>query len=270
MSGAGYAAFKLSFVNSPIVMTGGIAQNLPGNALPLLAVTGALDLVNGLLAGGSQVGLDSFFATFKIPGGGTLLDYQYAHYPFANQAVAANAAIAQPLQISLIMNCPVREPGGYLYKIALMNAMQSAFTQHVATGGTFMVLTPAYFYINCLLLRITDVTPVGEEKQAQADFQFDFEQPLLTMEQAAQAQGALMAKFSNGTQISGQPTWSGQSITVGQPGVDSSLPIGSGTAGDTVAPQSFIQPPAPVGVPLPAPPVPPAPVGPVTPAAILV
>lgn len=255
MSGVGYSAFKLSFVNSPIFLTGGMASNIPGGTLPLIVITESLNLVNGLLAGGSNVGLDNFFGTFKIPSGGTLIDFQYAHYPFANQAVAANAAIAQPLQISLIMSCPVREPGGYFFKIAIMNAMQAMLSNHVASGGTFSVLTPSYFYLNCLLLRLTDVTPSGEEKQAQADFQFDFEQPLLTLEQAQQAQNSLMSKLSNGTQVQGQPSWSGQS-TIGSTSPVSNLggaiPTGSGTAGSAVSPPPYTQTPVQI-TPLPAP-----------------
>lgn len=257
MSGVGYSAFKLSFVDSPIFLSGGLAQNIPGGALPLIVITESLNLVNGLLAGGSNVGLDNFFGTFKIPSGGTLIDFQYAHYPFANQSVAANAAIAQPLQISLIMSCPVREPGGYFFKTAIMYALQQTLSNHVAQGGTFTVLTPSYFYLNCLLLRLTDVTPAGEEKQAQADFQFDFEQPLLTLNQALQAQNSLMSKFNGGTQVLGQPSWSGQS-TIGSTSPVSNLggaiPTGSGTVGSAVAPSPYTTPVQ--QVPLPPPPAP--------------
>lgn len=210
---ATYSAFKLSFVDSPIYLTGGLAGNIPGSTLPLLALTESLNLVNGLLTG-ANIGMDSFFGAFRIPAGGTLIRFQYAKYPFANQAVAANAAIAQPLNISLIMSCPVRETGGYFTKIAIMNALQAMLSTHVAQGGTFTVLTPAYFYVNCLLLQVTDATPNGEEKQSQAEFQFDFEQPLLTLNQAQQAQSSLMSKFTGGTQISGAPSW-GSGSTIG-------------------------------------------------------
>lgn len=231
---ATYSAFKLSFVDSPIYLTGGLAGNNPGIVLPLLALTESLNLVNGVLTG-DNIGLDSFFGAFRIPAGGTLIKFQYAHYPFANQSVAANAAIQQPLNISLIMSCPVRETGGYFTKIAIMNALQAMLSAHVAQGGTFIVLTPAYFYTNCLLLQVTDVTPNGEEKQAQAEFQFDFEAPLLTLPQAQQAQNSLMSKFTSGTQISGTPGW-GASSTIGTPASSNNL---LGSIGPTASPAPF-------------------------------
>lgn len=246
---ATYSAFKLSFVNSPIYLTGGLAGNIPGSTLPLLVLTESLNLVNGLLTG-ANIGMDSFFGAFRIPAGGTLINFQYAHYPFANQSVAANAAIAQPLNISLIMSCPVREAGGYFTKIAIMNAMQAMLSAHVAQGGTFTVLTPAYFYTNCLLLRLSDVTPNGDEKQSQAEFQFDFEQPLLTLPQAQQAQSSLMSQLSGGTQINGTPSW-GAGSTIGSVSTNNIL----GTTGATTAPAPFT--PA-IPVPVTSSPLPPA------------
>jgi hypothetical protein len=238
-----YAAFKLSFVDSPIFLSGGLAQGI--GTLPLLVITESLNLVNGLLAGGSNVGLDNFFGSFTIPAGGTLIDFQYAHYPFANQAVAANAAIAQPLQISLIMNCPAQLAGGYLTKSAIMNMMANMLYNHVAQGGTFIVLTPSYIYVNCLLLKVTDVSPVGEDKQAQVAFQFDFEQPLLTIQQAQQVMNGFMNKLNNGTQITMENAgWSGQT-TIGSTSPVSNLlvPTGSGTEGSVVTGAPFTQAP---------------------------
>jgi len=243
------SAFKLSFVNSPIYLTGGLAGNIPGQTLPLLVLTESLNLVNGVLSGGN-IGLDSFFGAFRIPAGGTLINFQYAHYPFANQAVAANAAIAQPLTVSLIMSCPVREAGGYFTKIAIMNALQAMLSTHVAQGGTFTVLTPAYFYTQCLLLRMTDVTPNGEEKQSQAEFQFDFEQPLLTLNQAQQAQSSLMSKFTGGTQISGTPSW-GSGSTIGS--VSNNSLLGTTATPATAAPSASLVP-----IPVTSTPLPPA------------
>jgi hypothetical protein len=65
-------------------------------------------------------------------------------------------------------------------------------------------------------------------KQVQNTFQLDFYAPLLSAAQAASAQNALMSKLSNGTQINGQPTWSGQQTTVGQSAGTSLGPVGLG------------------------------------------
>ena len=41
-------AFKLSFQISPIILTGGIASEIPGGMLPALAVTDAISFVTGI------------------------------------------------------------------------------------------------------------------------------------------------------------------------------------------------------------------------------
>ena len=71
MSGisAGAASFKLSFVLSPLVLTGGLASNIPGGALPALALSQAISFTGGLLNPGEPLGLDDYFAQFQpLPG----------------------------------------------------------------------------------------------------------------------------------------------------------------------------------------------------------
>src|SRR5271154_619703 len=92
----GLIAYKLAFQLSPIVLTGGIATNIPGGMLPILALTQPLQFLSGLLSGGEDIELDDFFANFHPMAGSTLLENDYGNYPFANQAVAANSGIAQP------------------------------------------------------------------------------------------------------------------------------------------------------------------------------
>jgi len=209
------AAFQLSFQLSPIILTNGIATNIPGGMLPIIALTEALNFTDGLLSG-ADINLDNFFANFEPLPGSTLVDQEVGHYPFANQAVAANAVIVQPLKISMRMICPVRDTLGYAVKLATMMALQTALNQHNSSGGTYTIATPSYFYTNCLMLNFRDVTS-GESNQTQYEWQMDFEQPLLTLQQAQQAQNSLMNKITGGTAINGQPAWSGLSTTVGQP-----------------------------------------------------
>src|SRR5580692_8765118 len=93
---AGQWAYKLEFEISPITLTGGIALNIPGGMLPMLAISQA-GSYTGLISGGTNVNLDDFFASFYPIPGSKLISQQIGHYPFANQTVASNAIIVQPL-----------------------------------------------------------------------------------------------------------------------------------------------------------------------------
>lgn len=234
----GEVAFKLAYEISPIVLTGGVA-NFAGGALPLVAVTEAASFVTGLLSGGTSLNLDDFFAHFRPLPGSSLVANDVGHYPFANQAVAANAVISRQQHVSLLMTCPARPPGGWAAKLATMTALKAVIDQHTQLGGTYTVATPSFFYVNCLLLDLRDVTP-GDSSAPQRDWQWDFEQPLLTLAQADQALGNLMGRIAAGGPVPGaNPTWSGLGPTVGQPqsgvapsAVTLAAPIaGSGVAG---------------------------------------
>lgn len=210
----GLAAFKLAFQLSPIVLNNGIASAIPGGSLPIIAITEALDFTVGILSGGENIELDDFFANFQPIPGGNIISQLIGKYPFANQSVAANAVIAQPLQISMLMVCPVREPLGYYTKVATMLALQAALKQHNLSGGTYTIVTPAAFYDNCVMLSMTDVSNT-ESKQVQNAWRLDFEQPLLTLQQAQQQMNSTMSKISSGTQTDGST--SGLSSTLGSP-----------------------------------------------------
>lgn len=203
----------MSFELSPIIFTGGIASLL-GGALPIILITQALSFVEGVLSGGGELDLDQFFAHFQPLPGSKLASNQYATVPFANQAVAANARIKQPLTISMRMICPAAGEGGWALKLATMNSLQAAVDQHLAQGGTFTIATPSYFYTNCVLLDLTDTSNQASE-QPQNTYQWDFWQPLLTLQDAVQAQSNLMSQITAGTAISGTPSWSGLSPITG-------------------------------------------------------
>ena len=234
----GLAAFRLSFQLSPIILTGGIASLIPGGMLPILSITEALNFAGGLLSGSSGLdNLDNFFANFQPLPGASMIDQQIGKYPFANQAVAANAVIAQPLTISLRMVCPARDEAGYALKLATMLALQATLSQHNAQGGTYTIATPSFFDTNCVMTGMRD-TSSAQSKQPQNTWQLDFEKPLLTLQDAQNAQNNLMSQISSGTPISGIPAWSGLAPTVGNPASlaapslipAASNPVGSGTA----------------------------------------
>jgi hypothetical protein len=226
-------AWKLSFQLCPIFLTGGIAGSMPGGALPIILLTEALNFTGGITEPSSIADLDTMFGNFQPLPGSKLIDQQAALYPFANQKVAANAVITEPLTVSLRMDCPVREGAGYFQKLATMTALQATLAQHNAAGGTYTVATPTYFYTNCLLRSLEDISD-GATKQAQLSWRWDFIQPLLTQAQAIQAQNNLMSQISNGSQINGQPSYSGLNPTVGSSSSVASpsvVPGGAGSAG---------------------------------------
>ena len=188
MTSLAKSVFTAAYEIAPIWLVGGLADYV-GGYVPITLLTEIIDypgLVN-----------KEFFAHFKPLPGGTLAKWQVAEYPFANFATAANAVVQQPLEISMLMVCPAQTGGGYLFKQAILTAVQFAIQKHITTGGTFTVITPAFTYANCLLTGIRDITPAGD-KQVQYMFQWDFVQPLITSSQSQSILGNLMDKVSNG------------------------------------------------------------------------
>lgn len=229
--------FQTSYELSPIVMTGGSSSDVPGGMTPVVSVTDSGNFPDGLSGAASQGGPDDYFAKFVVLPGGTLIDNAVGEYPFANQAVAANAIITQPLAVSLLMLCPVRD-GGWAAKQATMTSLVAAMKAHVNAGGTFTVATPAFIYTDMLLLKLVDVSD-GETKQVQVAWQWNFYKPLLTLADADEAENNLMRKLSGGTPVAGDPpSWSGSPPTVGNPpslAGASAVPAASGLAGSSVA-----------------------------------
>jgi hypothetical protein len=212
------AAYKLAFQLSPVVFTGGIAGQITGGMLPIIAITQAVNLLTGLLSGTENIELDDFFAHFEPLPGSTLFECQIGSYPLANQVVAANATITQPLNLSVLMRCPARDILGLPLKLGVMTLLQSTIAQHNQMGGTYTICTPAFIYTNGILLSMRDASPgLGVTHQVQDAYQLDFTFPLLTVQNAQGVQSSLMSKLTGGTQISGQPAWSGAANTVGNP-----------------------------------------------------
>lgn len=206
--------FQLGYQISPVILTGGIASLIPGGMLPIAAITQAANFGIGLLQGSVNLNLDGFFAQFEPLPGSTLVNNQIGRYPFANQTVAANAIIAQPLNVSLKMVCPANTQGGYISKLMTMTALQTVLASHNASGGTYAVATPSKIYSNCILTSLRDVSS-GTGKQVQTEWQWDFEQPLISQADAAQQLSGLMSKISGGLPITGTPSWSGLASSVG-------------------------------------------------------
>jgi hypothetical protein len=218
MASAGQIAFQLSYQISPVILVGGLATGIPGGMLPIVALSQAPNFVEGLLGGSDLSSLDDYLLQFKPLQGSTLVEQKIGTYPFANQQVAANAVIRQPLSISMLMNVTARPNiGGYFTKAAVMAALAAALALHNNSGGLYTVLTPAFIYTNLVMMAIRDVSR-GDSAQPQNAYQIDFTQPLVTLAQAQQAQQQLNSTMS---QINaGGPTdgaTSGIATTIGAP-----------------------------------------------------
>lgn len=211
---AGYLAGKLAYQISPIILTRGIATAM-GGALPIVALTEGANFIDTLLSGGNPLSLDSFFANYIVaPGGSTLQENQVSTFPMANQVVAANGIISQPLTVSLIMRVPAKNNWGFVLKLATMTALQKALSQHSLSGGTYSVVTPSYVYTDCLLTSFADASG-GEDTQQQHSWRLDFVQPLISKHAVTSAMNGLMQKLTGGSLITGTPSWSGYGLTVG-------------------------------------------------------
>ena len=227
---AGAVAFQLAFQASPIILVGGIASGFGiDGMLPIIALTDAVSVVNGLFFGNFPTSLDQLFAQFIPLPGSTLISQQIGMYPFANQQVAANAIIVQPKAISLLMRAPVSQAGGYVAKLATFTALQAALSQHNTSGGTYTICTPAFIYDNCVMIGMQDVT-AGDGKQPQVDWQLDFVQPLITTQAATQAYNSQMQQMA-----SGLPPASGPSAPTTIYGTNINAPLFS-SPGSSVVP----------------------------------
>lgn len=193
----GRTLYQLTYEISPIVLQGGIAEFMPGKVLPIVALTEGASFTANLLGGNISIDLNSYFAHFEPMPGSTLVSNEIGRYPFANQAIAANAIITQPLTVSLMMTCPVKGDDGYALRLATMTILTQTIQKHVNMGGLFTVATPSYIYTNCLLRTIRDASGSGTN-QKQIMFQWDFEQPLITESAAEGANSDFISKITSG------------------------------------------------------------------------
>lgn len=194
--------YRLGFEISPVILCDGIAQSIPGGMLPIVALTQSASFITSLLGGGSSLtNLDKYFCHWKAMQGSTMIDYDLGRYPFANQTVAANALLTQPLQVSLLMDAPVNENTGAMTKLVTLSALQATLQAHANLGGTFTVATPALFYSGCVLRTVRDVTGASEATP-QRQWLWSFEQPLVTEAGAARAVNSYLSKIDNGDRTS--------------------------------------------------------------------
>lgn len=201
-------AFKLAFEVSPIMLVNGIAADIPGGVMPIAVLTEGLSIADGLLHG--QLGKTQT-AAFTPMAGSTLIQQEIGNLNFYNLTTAANAVVNKPNRVTMQMIRPAfTSDGGYATKSMTFTALKLALDMHNQSGGSYTVLTPAFIYTGCLLRAVVDVSGFSEQnKQVQHTWQFEFEQPLLSISQLDAALGNLMNKFESGMPSPGGLSWSG-------------------------------------------------------------
>src|SRR5215467_9310892 len=174
---------QLSYQVCPIILTGGTAQNVPDSMIPMLNLLTPGRGGNVLTLPYDIDDLDNAFGAFNVLPGGTLVAQSIAKYPFANQWVAANAVIREPLTVSVIMDAPMRGPNAWEIKQTIFTALKATLDRHNNSGGTYTVATPAYIYENMVMISLTDNSR-GNNSLPQNAWRFDFEKPLVTLSDA--------------------------------------------------------------------------------------
>lgn len=231
--------YQVSYEISPIVLVGGVAGT---GMLPLISVLSSQNFDLGILSSASQSNPDSFFGHFRVLPGHTLMDNEVATYPVANQTVAANAIITDPLRVAVEMLVPANGQVTIENKLSLMTSLKSTLDKHTAQGGWYNVATPSYIYQGCVLVSLMDGTDAEEGDQVQVRWVWSFMQPLLTAQAAQAAQNQAMNKISRNTKNSGDPPGSTPlSSNLGQPSsniVQNVVPAASGSIASNVAPSS--------------------------------
>nr|WP_254867040.1 hypothetical protein [Salmonella enterica] len=150
-----------------------------------------------------------------------MVDYDIGRYPFANQAVAANALLSQPLRIPMLMDAPVNENTGAMTKLVTLSSLQAALQAHASLGGTFIVATPGIIYSNCILRTVRDVTG-SNDALPQRQWLWDFEQPLLSETGAEQAINSYLNKIDNGDKAT-ESAWTSTISAIGNTSLGSSV-----------------------------------------------
>jgi len=205
-----YADFQLSYQVCPIVLVGGIAGTgvLPISNLlnPSGGSTTLSTSSTGGQAGQQQSGTNAFtFGSFRVLPGGTLMDNDTAKYPLATMAVAANAIITNPLRLGVEMVTPASADVSLSQRMSIFTSLKNVLDNHIAAGGYFNVATPAFIYTGCLLLNLVDASDVPDGAQTQTRWVWNFEKPLITLQEAQAVVNNAMSKLTGQTYNAGNP-----------------------------------------------------------------
>jgi hypothetical protein len=217
--------YELLYQITPIFLNNGIASNINGSILPIMALLNP-SAYNILFSGGSGTfNMDSYFGIFQPASGGSLVAQQIAEYPFANLNVAANAIVRNPLEVSLIMVTPMKTQYAWAVKNATMTALKSALDTHNNMGGTYTVFTPAYTYYNMVMLNLVDMSN-PQIVTPQNTWKWDFRKPLISQQDLVFAENNLYAKITGGVQTSAE--WTSALTALGLPASTLNQAAGAG------------------------------------------
>ena len=236
------STYEYSFQTTPIILVGGAAK---AGMQPIVTLLLPQNYQRGVTSAATSTYDMPTFATFRPLPGHTLMENEVATYPLANQTVAANAVITQPLRISIEMLVPATAYVTALEKNSIITSLKATLDNHTALGGWYNVVTPSYVYQGCLLTSLVDASDDGTGSQPQVRWIWNFMQPLLTQEAAAAAVNQSTAKMGNQTYNAGDPPGSDIVVTwTPSPSsniVQNLVPSASGALGSNVAPPNTSQ-----------------------------
>lgn len=205
-------AYDLAFQVSPIALTGGIAESIPGGVLPISALIGGLaGFVQGAVSNGG-LSMSDFPWRFIPQPGTQVLSQSLGEYPFANRHVAANATIENPLNITYVMVAPVNAAAGYITKLPIFTSLRESLNTHNNMGGTYTLIMPSLILPDCVLLDMTDSTSGGTQQQI--EWTMNFRKPLISVSAATQSFNGLMKQLRQGSKNTA-PSWSGIGSSIG-------------------------------------------------------
>ncbi|MGC9216170.1 hypothetical protein [Acidithiobacillus sp.] len=205
-------AYDLAFQVSPIALTGGIASEIPGGAIPIALLLGSLlGFVQGAITTGGLT-LQDFPWRFIPQSGTQVLSQSLGEYPFANRQIAANATIENPLNITYKLINPVNTDGGYITKLPMFTSLRESLNTHNNSGGTYTIIMPSLILKDCVLLDMTDST--SGDKQQQIEWTMNFRKPLISIASGQQAFNGLMGIIENAGMATGS-AWSGIATSIG-------------------------------------------------------
>jgi hypothetical protein len=270
--------YKLRYQVAPIILTGGIAQTVPGGMISMLASSNPQMILEPLYSQGvqqdfldafspsqssaagtvgtinSQGVLDDAFGAFNVLAGGTLCAQTVPKYPLADMTMAANAIVRDPLTLSLIWDAPMRgfqthpSISAWDIKLSTMLALKGMLDRHNNLGGLYSVMTPAFYYENLILVALTDNSRGGNPLPQNA-WRFDFERPMVVNLTDLKSIGygapnMMMRKLIAGTPSTGQ--LSGYTIpAISSPTAEPPFVPGSGQIAPTTSALAGVPAPLP-------------------------
>jgi hypothetical protein len=254
--------WKTLYQVSPLVLTGGVAINVPGSMISIQSLTnpnllppspaqaaqaaqaafisGLQFLTQRTVTGNSLNGLDDAFGAFNVLPGGTLCNQTAPKYPLANQIMASNAIVRDPINVSLIWDVPMRGQNAWAIKLATMQALKALLDLHNNAGGLYMIMTPAYTYDNCVLTSLSDNSRSSNSLPQNA-WRFDFERPMvMTQTDVSAAQNSFIAKLTAGLPTTGTASTPPVSSQTANPALSPAPPVIAGLPSQVVAPSFLV------------------------------